>query len=207
MIYVENIYLCLVAPLLVACCCSEKANRKALLFLLLGMSTCLLSAYVNMFIAQVYGTTILTATIEITPLIEEVMKLLPILFYLLIFQPKIKEATSAMLMIAVGFATFENICYLVEHGADNLTYLLMRGFGTGAMHIVCGAVVGYGLLFTWEDKWLKLLGTFGVLCLAITFHAQFNLLMSGGTVAQLLGTAFPLVCMVGLSLARRKSRI
>lgn len=192
MIYVENMYLCLVAPLLVASLCAKKAQRTSLIFVICGMSVCLLSAYLNLFFAQVYGTEIITATIEIAPLIEEVMKLLPILFYLLIFEPKKENALAAVLMVAIGFASFENICYLVEHGTENLSYLLVRGFGTGAMHIVCGAIVGYGLLFTWDHKWLKILGSFGVLCMAITFHGEYNLLMSSDGFGQILGLILPL---------------
>ncbi len=191
MIYIENIYLCLMGPLLVACVCSGRENRRSLIFVLAGMTTCLLSAYINMFFAQIYGTDYLTATLEIAPLIEEVVKLLPILFYLLIFEPETKAAYSAVLMVAIGFATFENICYLVEHGTSNLSYLLIRGFGTGAMHIVCGAIVGYGLLFTWETRWLKIIGTFGVLCIAVTFHGEYNLLMNGDQLAQILGAMMP----------------
>ncbi len=191
MIYIENIYLCLMAPLLVACFCSGGENRKSLIFVLAGMTACLFSAYINMFFAQIYGTDYLTATLEIAPLIEEVVKLLPILFYLLIFEPKTKAAYAAVLMIAIGFATFENICYLVEHGTNNLSYLLIRGFGAGAMHIVCGVIVGYGLFFTWENRWLKIIGTFGVLCIAVTFHGEYNLLMNGDQLAQILGAMMP----------------
>lgn len=196
MIYTENIYLCLVAPLVIACFCSPKEQSKSLIFVIAGMTSCLISAYINVFFAGFFQTNIIVATIEIAPLIEEVIKLLPILFYLVVFEPKNKNIISAMLMVAIGFATFENICYLVEHGTDNLTYLLMRGFGTGAMHIVCGAIVGYGLLFTWNEKWLKFGGTFGVLCIAITYHGEFNLLMSSNHIGQMLGVLMPVLTLV-----------
>ncbi len=192
MIYMENIYLCLGAPLLVVCFCGDREQRKSLIFVLSGMSACLLSAYINLFFAQIYGSSMVTATLEIAPVIEEFMKLLPILFYLLVFEPKHQNVFPAMVMVALGFAFFENICYLVEHGTDNLYYLLMRGFGTGAMHIVCGAIVGYGLLFTWNHKWLKMVGTLGVLCIAITFHAQYNLLMSYEGVGRIWAAIMPI---------------
>jgi hypothetical protein len=79
-----------------------------------------------------------TATAEITPVVEEIMKLLPLLFYLLVFEPEAGAGADAMLVIAVSFATFENVCWLVENGAEQLDFLLLRGFGTGAMHVVCG---------------------------------------------------------------------
>ncbi|WP_317856164.1 PrsW family glutamic-type intramembrane protease [Chakrabartyella piscis] len=196
MIYLENIYFCLVAPFLVACVCAHKEQRLSLIFVVYGMTACLLSAYINLFFAQVYQTSILVATMEIAPLIEELMKLFPILYYLLVFEPKNKAVLSAMLMVAIGFATFENICYLVEHGTDNLQYLLMRGFGTGAMHIVCGTIMGYGLMFAWKYNWLKIMGTIGVLCIAVTYHAEYNLLMSVEGIWQVVGTMMPLLTIV-----------
>lgn len=205
MIYMENIYLCLAAPILVACFCSRGELRRALVFCIIGMTSCLLSAYINIFFAQAFGTSIITATMEIAPLVEEIMKLLPILFYLIVFEPKNKTTIAAMLLVAIGFASFENICYLVEHGTDNLSYLLMRGFGTGAMHIVCGAVVGYGLLFTWERKWLRIVGSFGVLCIAVTFHGLYNLMMSAGNIAQMIAALMPIgsIVLVRIIIATR----
>ena len=57
------------------------------------------------------------AAIEITPVCEEVMKLLPLLFFYLVFESEPKEMPAAAIAIAVGFATFENVCYLTENGA------------------------------------------------------------------------------------------
>lgn len=48
-----------------------------------------------------------------------------------------------------SFATFENVCYLTQNGAGQFVYLLIRGFGTGAMHIVCGSVYGRVLRPVW----------------------------------------------------------
>ena len=193
MIYIENVFICIAAPLLVAMLCAEKRSRPAFVFLLAGMGMCLLSAYINTFIARIYGADITTATVELAPVIEETMKLLPLLFVLLVFEPARREAQSAILFVAAGFATFENACYLIEHGASQLWFLFMRGFGTGAMHIVCGAIVGYGLLYVWKRPWLKAAGTFGLLCIAITFHAIFNLLLSVGGAAQTVGLLIPVL--------------
>ena len=62
-----------------------------------------------------YGVDGTVAAIEITPVCEEVMKLLPLLFFYLIFEPEPKEMPAAAIAIAVGFATFENVCYLTEN--------------------------------------------------------------------------------------------
>ena len=108
---------------------------------------CLLSAYINTFFVVALDATALQATAEIAPVVEECMKLLPLLFYLLVFEPEPEDIRPAVLTLAAGFATFENVCYLVDNGAENLGFLLVRGFGTGAMHVLCGVVIGYGLIY------------------------------------------------------------
>ena len=150
MIDINNVFVCIAAPLLAASFCLGKKYFHPVFFMLTGMGVCLLSAYINTFIAALYQTTAFHAATEIAPVVEEVMKLLPLLFYLLIFEPEPEHIKPSILSIAAGFATFENICYLVQNGATNFGFLLIRGFGTGAMHILCGAVIGYGLIYVWR---------------------------------------------------------
>ncbi|NLU53261.1 MAG: PrsW family intramembrane metalloprotease [Clostridiaceae bacterium] len=203
MIYIENVFICIAAPLLIAIMCTDKRSRPAFVFFIAGMGMCLLSAYINTFFASYYGADITQATVELAPPIEEIMKLLPLLFFLLIFEPKRKEAKRAILLISAGFATFGNVCCLIENGASHLLFLLMRGFGTGAMHIVCGAIVGQGLIYVWKLPWLKVAGTFGLLCIAITFHAIYNLLLSVGGIVQTIGLLIPVFTVfAGIGLSR-----
>lgn len=164
--------------------------------MLTGMGVCLLSAYINTFIAALYQTTAFHAATEIAPVIEEVMKLLPLLFYLLIFEPEPEHIKPSILSIAAGFATFENICYLVQNGTTNFGFLLIRGFGTGAMHILCGAVIGYGLIYVWRRTWLKLAGTFGLLGVCIVFHGIYNLLIAYGGRIQYIAYLLPMVIII-----------
>lgn len=48
----------------------------------------MLSAYVSSFFMNYYGVDTIEASIEITPVCEEVMKLFPLLFYILILSRK-----------------------------------------------------------------------------------------------------------------------
>lgn len=196
MIYIENVFICIAAPLLIAMLCADKRSRRGFAFFIAGMGMCLLSAYINTFFASFYGANVTQATVEIAPVVEDSMKLLPLLFFLLVYEPSRQEARSAILFVAAGFAIFENACYVVENGTSQLLFLLMRGFGTGAMHIVCGAIVGYGLLYVWERPWLKVAGTFGLLCIAMNFHSIYNLLISEGGTAQAVGLLIPAIAVV-----------
>jgi RsiW-degrading membrane proteinase PrsW (M82 family) len=193
MTYIENIFVCIAAPLLVAALCMGRKYYRVFFFCFAGMAACLLSAYINTFFARLYGADLINATMQIAPVLEEIMKLLPLLFYLLIFEPKAEKINAAVLIVATSFATFENICYLTQNGAAQLSFLLIRGFGTGAMHIVCGAVVSLGLVYVWQRGWLRVAGTCGLLCAAITFHAVYNLLIAYGGNVQYIAYVLPVL--------------
>lgn len=201
--YIENIYICIALPLLIAIFCAETGKRASLLFMLIGATMCLCSAYISTFLMSVWETDAISASINITPMVEEIMKLLPVLFYLLVFQPH-REAGNGILMIAVGFATFENICYLTTNGASNFSYLLIRGAGTGSMHVVCGLLLGLGLRMLWDVRWLKAVGTLSVLSLAVTYHAIYNLLVSQTGAVAVVGFLLPLLTVAAVLIFGRK---
>ena len=106
MTYIENIYLCLALPLILSLFFIRGRSRRYALFLVIGMTVCLLSAYVSSFFMGYYGADGTTAAIEITPVCEEGMKLLPLLFFYLIFEPAPQELPAAAIALAAGFATF-----------------------------------------------------------------------------------------------------
>ena len=147
MTYIENIFLCMVSPLLVAALCMGRRHLRFFLFCIVGMGVCLLSAYINTFLAAVCQADALAATAEIAPVVEEIMKLLPLVFYLLVFEPEGEKIKAAAITVALAFATFENVCYLIQNGADRFSFIFFRGFGTGAMHVLCGLIVGGGLAY------------------------------------------------------------
>ena len=203
MTYIENIFTCLAIPMLLSLLFTKGRTRAFTLFVVIGMGVCLLSAYVSSFFMGYYGVDAVTAAIEITPVCEEVMKLLPLLFFLLIFEPQPQKLPGAALAIAVGFATFENVCYLTENGAENFTFLLIRGLSAGALHILCGTLLGFGISYVFRRRWLALTGTVGILGICIGFHAIYNLLITAEGAWRLAGYLFPSLLIVCLYAARR----
>ena len=201
--YIENIYICLAAPVLITIFCLQETRRR-MVFFFAGMTVCLLSSYISTFLALVQQLDFLTASLTIVPVVEEVMKFLPFLFYLLVFEPDREKTTSEILMIAVGFATFENVCYMTQNGAAQALQLLIRGFGTGTMHVVCGAIVGLGIYFLWDRIWIRAAGTMGLVSLAITYHSIYNLLVSQTGIPALTGFLIPSMTVVLYSLFGRR---
>ena len=166
------------------------------LFVIVGMAVCLFSAYVSSFFMGYYGVDQARAVIEITPACEEVMKILPLLFYLAVFEPEQRSIVSAAIGISVGFATFENACYLTENGAENFSVLLIRGISAGALHILCGIAIGYGIAYVFRKKWITITGTVGALGACVVFHGVYNLLISGGGTWKFIGYLFPSVLIL-----------
>lgn len=203
MTYIENIFICLAIPLVLSLLFIRDRARTFTLFVTIGMGICLLSAYVSSFFMRAYGIDAAVTAIEITPVCEEIMKLLPILLYFWIFEPKAERLPTAAIAVAVGFATFENVCYLTENGAENFSFLLIRGISAGALHILCGICIGSGISYVFRRHWLALTGTVGLLGACIAFHAIYNLLVTAEGVWRMVGYFFPSLMIVCLFIARQ----
>lgn len=102
MTYIENIFICLAIPLLLSVFFTKGRTRRFALFTVIGMAVCLLAAYVSSFFMGYYGCDATLTAIEIAPVCEEIMKLLPLLFYFLIFEPEPKELPGMAIAIAVA---------------------------------------------------------------------------------------------------------
>ena len=198
MMYIENIFICIAVPMLLSLLFIPGEARKYTFFVTTGMGMCMLSAYVNSFFMNYYGADAVQAAIEITPVCEEVMKLFPLLFYILIFEPKKEEIPRTAIALAVGFATFENICYMTENGAADFEILVVRGFASGALHILCGILMGFGITYIFRRRTLAITGMVGLLGACSVFQAIYNLLVSAEGNWRAFGYLFPTVMILGL---------
>ena len=204
MTYIENIFICMVSPLLVAALCMGRRQLRFFLFCIAGMGVCLLSAYINTFLAAVCQADALAATAEIAPVVEEMMKLLPLVFYLLVFEPEGDKIKAAAITIALAFATFENVCYLTENGAADFRFLLIRGIAAGALHILCGVLSGFGVSQVFCRRWLAVTGTAGILGACTGFHAIYNLLITAEGGWRMAGYLFPSALLAVLAILSKK---
>lgn len=203
--YIENIFLCLAVPLILSMLFRKGKQRTFTTFVILGMGCCLLSAYVSSFFAGYYHAGTAAAVMEITPVCEEVMKFLPLLFYLLVFEPDKQEVISPAIGIAVGFATFENVCYLIENGAADFYDILIRGVSAGSLHLLCGIALSCGIAYVFRKKWIMVTGTIGALGACVVFHGIYNILITAKGRWNLIGYLFPIFLIFAL-LVVKKSR-
>ena len=105
MIYAENVLICITVPLVIALMFLQGSARRFVASFLAGMAACLLAAYVGGYIELVSGLGAEDTAIFLSPIIEEIMKLLPVLFYLMLFEPKDVELLLVAVGIGTGFAT------------------------------------------------------------------------------------------------------
>ena len=193
MIYAENILICIAVPLLVAIFFIRGSARRFALSFVIGMGICLLSAYISGFIELVSKMGAEDTSIYISPMVEEAMKLLPLLFYLYLFDPDLRGLFQTSIGIGAGFATFENCCQILTAGAGNLPFILVRGLAVGVMHVVSALFLAIGLMMVRRLRILSFSSIIGALSVSMTFHALYNLLVSQPGFTSYIGFAMPIV--------------
>jgi RsiW-degrading membrane proteinase PrsW (M82 family) len=197
-IYAENIFLCIAAPLLIGIVFLRGETQRFIGFFGLGILACLLGTYINSFIASTIilnsHASLSTAQImvQVTPICEEFIKALPVLLYVALIQPERKDIIAVALAVGLGFATFENISYLLQYGSESMAFVLVRGFSAGMIHAVCAALLGFGFAAFYKRERLALPGVFALLCLSSTYHGIYNLLVASDGIWRTIGYALPL---------------
>ena len=193
MIYAENIMICIMVPFLIVFLFVRGKVKQFVLALLLGMAACLLGAYVGGFLGTVSGMNANDTAVYISPMIEEIFKFFPFLFYLFLFDPEDDSLIVVAMGIGVGFASFENCCYILTAGADSLPYILIRGLAVGVMHIVSILALAVWLIVAKRLKAFSFPAILGGLSLAMSFHALYNLLVSRPGISTGIGYLMPLL--------------
>ena len=193
MIYAENILLCIAIPLLVSLLFIRGSARLFTTAFLLGMGVCLIAAYISSFLGLISGMGGEDTSVFLSPVVEELMKLLPFLIFLALFSLEDRDLTMLAVAIGAGFATFENCCYILTAGADSLPYILIRGLAVGVMHIVSILALAVWMIVSKRLKAFSFPAILGGLSLAMSFHALYNLLVSRPGISTGIGYLMPLL--------------
>ena len=204
MIYSENIFVCMIVPIVVTLVFAKGSARRLELNFIIGMTACLLGAYISGFFNAVSGMGVEDTAIFVSPVVEEAMKFLPLFFYFYMFEPDDDSIFLAAVGIGAGFASFENVCYMVSSGAESLSFLLIRGLAVGVMHIVSVYASVFGLVIARRLKAMRISSTVGALALSMLFHGTYNLLVSAPGITSYIGFAVPLLTAVAMLFALRR---
>ena len=193
MLYIEHIFIAIAAPVLVLCFVAGKDERRHLVSLVGGFLTALLAGYINSYFMTLLGLSEGGAAHFLTPVVEELLKMLPILFFAEAFVADRKQLNNMAIEIGLGFAIMENCSYLINYGADDLTFVIIRGFATGVLHPVCVLVSTMGIHFLMEKRKRAGICFLGCFCAAVLLHGTFNLMISAdGRVFRMIGGLIPI---------------
>ena len=204
MIFAENILLCIAVPLVISLLFIRGEVRHYVAAFLLGMLVCLISAYIGGFLNFVTGMGENDTSIFLSPVVEELMKLMQLLFFMVLFTPEDRTLTMLAVAIGAGFATFENCCHILTSGAGSLTYVLIRGLAVGVMHIVSILALSVWFIAAKRLKVFSFPAVVGGLSLAMIFHALYNLLVSVPGASRIIAYMLPLLAAAGLYCLSRK---
>ena len=173
------LFLCVCIPILPALTLlPDRRSRRFLGYLLVGMAVCLIASWVNTLLLELFGGDRLYVTTSFTPIAEEIIKTLPVLYFALCFSDDRDALLSLSLAVGLGFALLESATILLQN-AERVTipWAVARGFGAALMHASCTAMVGMGISYVRKRRKLFYCGTFSLLIAAVIFHAVFNLLV------------------------------
>ena len=175
MIYI--LFVSVFVPILLMANLIEKKARLPIVFVLAGIFISVFAAELNGVLRQMLPLNNYELTIIVTPMTEEVLKALPVLFYALVISDKQERLFTASMATGIGFAVLENAYYLLTSHHWNVLDAVARAFGTGLMHGMCTLLVGGGITFVKKKRKIFWVGTFALLSTAITYHGIYNMLV------------------------------
>ena len=188
------LFVAIFVPILLMTCLVEKKARHPLIFVLIGIFVSVFAAEVNGVMVDLLPLSTFEVTIIVTPISEEILKAIPILFFASILSPKKEAVFTAAMAIGIGFAVLENAFYMLNDASFNMIDAVVRAFGAGLMHGMCTLLVGVGILFVKKKRKLFVVGTFAMLSTAITYHGIYNMLVQSDY--QIIGYLLPIATYI-----------
>ncbi len=170
------IYLCIVLPMIpILFALRDKFSRRFLLFSIIGLSICLVSAQINTLLIEKIGMDTLNYSITISPINEEILKAIPLIIFTLAFAKKGDQMIPLAFAVGIGFGILENIIIYCNNMATlTVSWAIIRGIGASLMHSACTAMIAMGFSYVFNNNKSHLEGIIGLFALAILYHATFN---------------------------------
>ena len=164
-------------PIMLMTLLVEKKARLPIVFMLVGIFFSVFASEVNTLLSKLLTMNMYDITIVVTPITEELLKALPVLYYAIVISDKKEKLFTASMATGIGFAVLENAHYFLSNSNVNMLSAVIRAFGSGLMHGMCTLLVGVGISFVKKKRKLFAVGTFGLLSTAIVYHGIYNILI------------------------------
>lgn len=184
----------------------KKELRRLVIFMITGIFACLFVSEINNLLLRAFNNDIFFVTTTITPVTEEIVKMLPILFFAIVVTDEKSTLIPISFAVGVGFALLENVVILTQN-VETVTifWALVRGFGSGLVHGICTVMVGWGISYIKKRRKFFYCGTFALLSSAIIYHAIYNLLVQSQY--QYVGILLPTITYIPVILFLKKKKI
>ena len=174
------IYILFVAisiPILLMALLVKKKARFPIMFMLIGIFVSVFASEVNGLLLKILSMDTYSITTIVTPVSEEFLKALPILYYAVVISDKRERLFTASMALGIGFAVLENAYFLLQSPDFNMISAMIRAFGSGLMHGMCTLLVGVGISYVKKKRKMFAVGTFGLLSTVIIYHGVYNILI------------------------------
>ena len=191
-------------PLAMMALLIEKKSRFPIIFMLIGIFISVVASEMNGVIRNLFLMDTYKLVVIVTPVTEEILKALPLLYYAVFISDKKERLFTAAMSLGIGFAVLENAYYLTTRTDFNMVGAIIRAFGSGLMHGMCTLLVGVGISFVKRKSKLFAVGTFGLLSTAIVYHGIYNILVQ--TDYSIVGALLPIATYVPFFAWRLKSK-
>ena len=198
------LFVSIFVPIMLMALLVEKKARFPILFMLVGIFFSVFASEINGVLEDVLPMDMYSITVTVTPITEEILKALPILYYALVISDKREKLFTASMATGIGFAVLENAYYLLNSDSFNMIDAIVRAFGAGLMHGMCTLLVGVGISFVRKKSKLFVVGTFALLSTAITYHGIYNMLVQSDY--QIIGHLLPITTYIPFVVWRIKKK-
>lgn len=197
------VFICIMVALGMMLPVIEGKTRDNIIFMMTGICCCLFISEVNYIMLGIFDDDMLYVTTTITPITEEIIKAIPVLYLAIMRTDDRRTLISSAFAVGVGFALLENMVIMLQNANEaTIAWALVRSFGSGMVHGLCTVMVGYGISYIRKRKKLFWCGTFSLLTVAITYHGVYNILVQSDF--RMAGILLPAISYIPIMIFVRK---
>lgn len=200
--------ICISAPLMLMTALADPKSRRLLSFMILGIYISVLASEINSILAYVFRNSMdhFHITITFTPVNEEILKALPLLFTAVAISDNREFLFQQAMSIGIGFAILENTFILLQNVESvSLLWAMIRGFASSLMHALCTISIGIGISMIKKRRKLFVCSTFAWLLTASIYHSMFNMLVQSDY--WYVGVMIPIVSYIPIAIVIRKRKL
>ena len=123
------IFICITVPMLFLLpIIRDRFARVIVGYMICGLFCCLLVSEINGILLNLFGNDYVYVTTTITPISEEIVKALPVLFFAFVVSDSREKLVAIGFAAGIGFAILENMVILLQNVSSvSLFWALIRG--------------------------------------------------------------------------------